>query len=746
VPEILQFEREDWVLFRTVEGLTQRSGVQHERLCRLVMKELADNALDESVDVRVGVLLGGGWVEDNGRGIDPDMVPMLFSIARPMRSSKLLRLPTRGALGNGLRVVASAVLVSGGSLVVTTRDRRITLRPERDGSTTVVRRERAKHPTGTRVEFTLGPALPLRDHAPLAWAHTACTMARLGEKNYTGASSPWWYDPIQFHELLTASGKAPVRELVSRLSGCTGATAGKIVTEAKLTRALGKDITADQARRLLMIARAQSRPVNPERLGYVGPLLDLTAAYARTTGTTVFGSTEPLAEVPFVVEAWATPTKMSTTVEVCVNRTPATADINADRNGRDIDFFGCGLADTIAEGPKDKHFHIRLNVITPYMPITSDGKAPDLDPFLDEITTVVAKVVRKTSGGSTNRSTARKTQKDVVLNHLDEAVGKAGGGLQFNQRQLLYVLRPIVMTETGQVLTEGNFGKIITEYENEHGEIPLMYREPRGSIYHPHIGETLPLGTLMVKDYERPAWTFNKVLYIEKEGFSEAVKELRWAERHDIALMSSKGFTTRAAKDLVDKLAEHDEPVTVFCAHDADAAGTMIHQTFQQATKARGARKITIANLGLEPWEAIAMGLEVETFERGKTRRAVASYVHERTDRDWEEWLQTHRIELNAMTTPQFIAWLDGKLAPYEGKLIPPDEVLLADFDAKVESTIRDQVMERILREAQFEEQVADALAAIDRPTADILAQAIRQGFERDPDSHWRNHIVAVNE
>ena len=77
----------------------------------------------------------------------------------------------------------------------------------------------------------------------------------------------------------------------------------------------------------------------------------------------------------------------------------------------------------------------------------------------------------------------------------------------------------------------------------------------------------------MVEDYKRPEWTFNKLVYIEKEGFTEALKDNGWAERHDCMLMSSKGFTTRAARDLVDKLAEHDEPVTVFCVHDADATG-----------------------------------------------------------------------------------------------------------------------------------------------------------------------------
>ena len=60
------------------------------------------------------------------------------------------------------------------------------------------------------------------------------------------------------------------------------------------------------------------------------------------------------------------------------------------------------------------------------------------------------------------------------------------GEYRFNERQIFYQLRPIVMEETGQPLLIGNFKGIITDYENEHGEIAGMYREPRGSIYHPH--------------------------------------------------------------------------------------------------------------------------------------------------------------------------------------------------------------------------------------------------------------------
>ena len=60
----------------------------------------------------------------------------------------------------------------------------------------------------------------------------------------------------------------------------------------------------------------------------------------------------------------------------------------------------------------------------------------------------------------------------------------------------------------------------------------------------------------------------------------------------------------------------------MFCVHDADASGTMIYQTLQEATKARGARKIKIVNLGLEPWEAVAMGLEVENVEERRAPQA----------------------------------------------------------------------------------------------------------------------------
>jgi hypothetical protein len=211
-PILKMFEREDWTLFRTVEGLGQKAGVAANLLRRLCLKELADNALDNNAATRVGQFGKDGrfFVEDDGPGLDgtPEHIAELFSIKRPMRSSKLLRKPQRGALGNGLRVVAGIVLASEGTLVVITRNRRIKLRPKADGSTAVVGVTEVAHPLGTRVKIGFGSALP-DDPDALHWAKGAITLA--GGNNYSCATSAWWYDAAQFHELILACGAQPRR-------------------------------------------------------------------------------------------------------------------------------------------------------------------------------------------------------------------------------------------------------------------------------------------------------------------------------------------------------------------------------------------------------------------------------------------------------------------------------------------------------------------------------------------------------
>jgi hypothetical protein len=140
------------------------------------------------------------------------------------------------------------------------------------------------------------------------------------------------------------------------------------------------------------------------------------------------------------------------------------------------------------------------------------------------------------------------------------------------------------------------------------------------------------------------------------------------------------------------------------------------------------------------------MDLEVERVDEGKARKPVADYLLERSDsKYWEEWLQTHRVELNAMTTPEFIAWLDAKMGEHgTRKLIPPADVIEEELAIRIEERARAAITARILREAGLEQQVSDAVASIGCPTGTAMAEGIAQSFEQRPDLEWRAHVEEI--
>jgi hypothetical protein len=246
---------------------------------------------------------------------------------------------------------------------------------------------------------------------------------------------------------------------------------------------------------------------------------------------------------------------------------------------------------------------------------------------------------------------------------------------------------------------------------------------------------------MQVEEYQRPPYLIKRVLYSEKEGIFPILKAARWPERHDCALMTSKGFASRAARDLLDKLERSEEELQVFCIHDADAAGTMIYQALQRETRARPGRKVKIINLGLEPEEAFKMGLQVEKVKRENAKHLpVADYVEE----EWQEWLQEHRVELNAMSTPELLEWLDRKMAEYGGKVVPPDPVLAEHLKQDVRTLLEQQFTEEALRHARIGERVEMEFARREtriQATLATMQEQIREWFEANPSHHW-SHLV----
>lgn len=159
----MMFETSDWNAFLNADQISRMAGAGYQDLIPLCFKELADNACDSAGSFRYGIIWDeesgnsiGGYVEDTGPGIPgntPDEIASIFSVSRPLRSSKKIRLPTRGMLGNGLRVVSGAVHVLKGYLVVDTSGYKMTIRiDERDGVAKPFDTQRSER-KGTRIEF-----------------------------------------------------------------------------------------------------------------------------------------------------------------------------------------------------------------------------------------------------------------------------------------------------------------------------------------------------------------------------------------------------------------------------------------------------------------------------------------------------------------------------------------------------------------------------------------------------------------
>lgn len=761
------FSRADWTLFRNLNTISQKAGVAVQLLRRLVLKELVDNALDCSGNCTYGKNGSNTyWVLDEGPGLrmSAESIAHLFSINRPLTSSKVLRLPLRGALGNGLRVVVGTIMATGGNLVVETGGKLYQfVFDDKNGQSVMSRIEDSPVKVGTKITYTLGASVPF-DADETTWAKRACTFKMA--KTYHGKSSPFWYDSDSFFELLQAAEGQTLRWLVPQFEGMKEATFSNVLSNG-LSNGLSisddcASLTREQADDLLTILRTVCPTVSPKKIGEIG---FKSKAYGEIVVKPGRGRHEAI--IPYVVEATAIAVNDDPSEDTddtkdsimgFVNATPITGRLELDRrSGTKMAVFGCGLQHYV-NGVSKRKFNVFLNVCTPYMPICTDGKEPNFKYYLEDIQKVVSKSTKVLKAALKRETGAIK---DVILENICEAIQKVSdnGKYRYSLRQLFYALRPYVLAspELGE-LDYGYFARVIGEYESEYRDgakdLKQMYRDPRGTLYHPHTGESIPVGTISVEQYRRPEWKFNKILYIEKEGLFEVLKQVRFPERFDCALLSSKGFASRAVRDVIDLIGDTGEAIQFFCIHDSDGPGTMIYQALQEGTIARAARRVEIINLGLDPWEARSMALQVERFDARKQRVPVARYVkrHESDggrDMDgdaWDDWLQTSRVELNAMTSPQFVAWLEGKMKRYNnGKVVPPESVLRETLRTRTHSIVRARLAADILKAHGFDQRVDAEMGRLTPAIDDFdVHEQVSNGLTERPENTWTVPLEAA--
>jgi len=88
------------------------------------------------------------------------------------------------------------------------------------------------------------------------------------------------------------------------------------------------------------------------------------------------------------------------------------------------------------------------------------------------------------------------------------------------------------------------------------------------------------------------------VLFIEKEGFIPLFERVQLAERYDIAIMSTKGMSVTACRQLVEAMCASNVPLLVL--HDFDKSGFSILGTLRSNTRRYSFRsRPNVIDLGL---------------------------------------------------------------------------------------------------------------------------------------------------
>jgi hypothetical protein len=351
--------------------------------------------------------------------------------------------------------------------------------------------------------------------------------------------------------------------------------------------------------------------------------------------------------------------------------------------------------------------------------------------------------------------------KDAAWQIMERAYLQASGNgtLPANARQIMYAARPHIQQATGQALQSNYFTQVLLpDYLQETGAAWDVVYDDRGHFIEPHTEHTIGLGTLAVRHYlanikspslvdagiaaakvetRGPSGNFGAVLFIEKEGFTPILEAAQIAEKFDAAIMSTKGMSVTAARHLADEMcAKYDIPLLVL--HDFDKSGFAIAGTLQRDTRRyEFQNNITVIDVGLSLADVQAMRLQHEYQHHPKGRRDVLEAnlrLNGATDQeiafmfaDFHQLQSTRRVELNAMTSPQFVTFVERKLRQHGIAKIVPDKELLAEAYARME------------RGRRLEEAV-ESLKEID--TRDVeppedLEDRVRVMLKAQPSKRW---------
>jgi len=315
-------------------------------------------------------------------------------------------------------------------------------------------------------------------------------------------------------------------------------------------------------------------------------------------------------------------------------------------------------------------------------------------------------------------------------------------------RDLYYVVREKIQQHIEEELEYSYFSNLLATYEQDYGQIPNLYRDPRGFLYEPHTARRIQLGTREVESYRFPAWLYNKILFVEKKGFVEPFIVAGIPEKYDLAIVAAEGYASKAIRTLF-RNADRDTDYKLFVLHDADHIGCNIARTMREATARMPEYHVDIIDLGFKLQEALDMGLSTEFYSR---KNAIPSkLVPLLTELELEYFTgvqvgkkerKAKRIELNALGPEERIAFLERKLVEHgaTAKVLPPDGILQNRMIRKADEKAREIARTRIEDYLDIESMIDECVKSADPIDVTDDIDEVKEKLTTNPVAPW--HIL----
>ncbi|EGD51734.1 ATP-binding region ATPase domain protein [Thermoanaerobacter ethanolicus JW 200] len=608
----------------------------------------------------------------------------------------------------------------------------------------------------------------------------------------TNPTSPWWYSEEDLARLIFAyvysKNDITLREFVRQFRGFSGTQKAKEICSKFSEIKYLRDFEEHQPLIgiLLETMKKNTNPVHSKILGFCGEE-HFKTNFSQLYGIKRFWYKSSFGEIegiPYVIEVALAETQKEGDIFTGINFSPTFDDPLASIPLSSSEFEAYGI-------------HGFLSHVVPYAQLENSLKpqnniamafhlvCPSLD-FLDRAKTHItlhpkiaedvaktlwsvcktiykerkqreknaARAERKAMEREKMLKRAQYTVREAVFKVLPEAIEKATGNGKYpvSARTLYYQVRPLIQTYTNKELEYNYFSqKLLVEYQKTYGVINLIYYDPRGILYEPYTRKTLPLGTREVEKYEFPDWVFNKILYVEKKGVWPVLEASQIAERYDMAIIVAEGYATQAARILFER-ADKQKDYKLFVLHDADPYGYNIARTLREETERMKGYSVDVIDIGLKLEEALEMGLQSETFTR---EQDIPNGIKENLTPLEKEWFigkkihnkssLSRRIELNAMSGPQLVEYIEKKLEKYGAcaKVLPPQDIVITHANNLHHALLEKQLEQRIIEKLNIRALVNRTIDQLPSPNFGNLMEYLSQELSINPPESWRQLVQA---